>query len=67
MLAFSRLDINHYVSPFTLIEPKDAKDASRYVTSKDRKPDMDRFKCSELLDHKANTERNDNLRNDRDV
>ena len=66
-LSFSWFDINHDISPFTLIEPKNAEGASGYVTGENRKPDVDRLKRPELLDHKANTERHDNLGNDRNV
>ena len=51
----------------TLRESQDAERASSEMAEQDREPDMNRMKRAPFLDDEAETERDENLRNDRDI
>ena len=55
------------VPPLPLVEPHHAQRAARRVPDEDRDPDVDRIQRAGLLDHEADAERHDDLRDDRDV
>ena len=46
---------------------EDAGHARQFVSGEDGEPNVDRIECARLLNHKTDTERHDDLRNDRDV
>src|SRR5829696_7668240 len=54
-------------APLALVEPDHAQRGTRRVTDEDRDPDVHRLERGELLDHEADAERDDDLRDDGDV
>lgn len=49
-LRFGLLDIDVNAKPLTLVESDDAQYTTRYVTGKDRDPDIERLEGAGLLD-----------------
>src|SRR5688500_9895684 len=66
-LLRSRRDIHLDSAPFALIEPQNAQQAPCRVPDQNCNPDMKGLKRPGLLDHEADSKRNDDLGDYRDV
>ena len=61
------LDIDRNASPFALLEPHETERRTRGVADDDCRPDVTRVESVHRLEHCAQTQRNDHLRDDRDI
>src|SRR2546423_1368005 len=66
-LSGTRVDVHGDVAPPSLIEPQHAQCATRRVANENRDPDVERLECTSLLDHEADPQWHEHLRDDRDV
>src|SRR4051794_8067131 len=65
--GLGRLDIDDDVSPLALHKSADRECGPRHMAGEDGEPDMDRLEGGDIFDNEADRERNDDLRDDRDV
>ena len=61
------LDVNDDAAPLALHESDDTEAAAGHVPGEYRQPDVNRLERSESPDHETDPERDDHLRDDRDV
>src|SRR5262249_61278045 len=66
LLCF-RFDCYRDVAPLPLLEANHTQPAPRHVTDKNRDPNVNRVQPACLLDHVADTEGYDDLRDDRNI
>src|SRR5262245_26371721 len=66
-LARRRVDVHSNTPPFPLIESQHTQRASRDVPDEDRDPNINGVEVARALNDEADAERDDHLRDDRDV
>src|SRR5512132_584788 len=61
------LDVDGDLPPLALAEPGDGEGRARQVSEHDRRPDVGRVEAAGRLENGADSDRHDDLRDDRDV